>query len=110
MSVSLFCWEHCPHGEFSPERLVKKSRVTFYKKVSVLFGYFGISGDFFEEVVGILLVVHAAADVLHAVADDEVVGMEQEIVGGNLVEHFLGEGDCGRLILYEHLRMELFII
>ena len=110
MSVSLFCWEHCPHGEFSPERLVKKSRVTFYKKVSVLFGYFGISGDFFEEVVGILLVVHAAADVLHAVADDEVVGMEQEIVGGNLVEHFLGEGYGGGFVFDEHVRTELLII
>ena len=37
---------------------------------------FGIIGDFFEEMVGVLLVVHIATEVLHAVADDEIVGME----------------------------------
>lgn len=70
----------------------------------------GIVGDFFEEVVGVLLVVHVAADVLHAVADDEVVGMEQEIVGGNLIEHFLGEGYGGGFVFDEHVRTELLII
>lgn len=52
--------------------------------------------------VGLALVVHAATVVLQAVGDDEVVDMEQQVVGGNLGEHPLRQGNVGGLVLDDH--------
>ena len=39
---------------------------------------------------------------LQAIAYHEEVYVEQEIVGGNLVENFLGQGDVGSLVFDNH--------
>ena len=49
-------------------------------------------------------IVHLAAVVLQAVAHYQVVYMQQDVVGCNLVEHFLLQVDGWRLVLNNHAR------
>ena len=52
-----------------------------------------------------MLIIHLAAVALHAVADHEVVYMEQQVVCTGLLEHLLRERDVGCLVLYNHARL-----
>ena len=57
-----------------------------------------------------MLIIHLAAVVLHPIADHQVVDMQQQVVGGGLVEDFLADGHRGSLILDEHARLGLMTI
>ena len=57
-----------------------------------------------------MLIIHTAADVLHAVANNQVVYLQQEIVGRYLVERLLLKFYLGGLVFYDHLRLRHLII
>ena len=49
-----------------------------------------------------IVIIHLAAVVLQTVTDHEIVYMQQHVVGGNLVENFLGNGDMRSLVFGDH--------
>ena len=49
-----------------------------------------------------MLIIHLATIVLHPVAHYQIVYMKLHVVNGYLVEHPLGEGDGGGLVLDDH--------
>lgn len=45
-----------------------------------------------------------------AVADDEVVHLEDKIVAAYLVEYLLGDGDVGRFVLDDHAGTDFAVV
>lgn len=60
----------------------------------------GVVGEFGEVFGRKSFVVHAAAVVVEAVGDDEVVGAQHAVVGLYLVENLLRDGYVGRLVFH----------
>ena len=54
-----------------------------------------------------MLIVHLATVVLYAVAHDEVIDMQQHVVGGDLVKHLLRESYCGGFVLDDYTGFRL---
>ena len=59
-------------------------------------------GDVSQEGVRVVFVVHPAAVVLQAVANNEVIYVHKHVVGRYLVEHFLRERHRRSLVFDEH--------
>ena len=57
-----------------------------------------------------MVVVHLATVVLHAIAHHQIVDMQQEVVGADLVEDSLGEDNGRGFILYDHAGLHHLII
>ena len=66
--------------------------------------------DGFKKAIFLMLIIHTAADVLHAVANNQVVYLQQEIVGRYLVERLLLKFYLGGLVFNYHLRLRHLII
>ena len=60
--------------------------------------------------IGVVSIVHAAADVLHAIGHHQIVNVEEQIVGRNLIENPLRQLDAGRFVFDDHLRMGLLVV
>ena len=64
-----------------------------------------VGRDFLQISVGVMLVVHTATNMLQTVGHNEVIDIEKEIVGGNLVEDALRECYSWGLVFDDHLRL-----
>ena len=53
-----------------------------------------------------MLVIHLAAVVLHSIAYHQIIHMQQNIVGGNLLQHLLQKGKKGSIVFYDGKRLE----
>lgn len=51
-----------------------------------------------------------ATVVVQPIADDEIIGFEQQVVGKNLVEGLLGNGNVGCLVFYNEAGPHLEIV
>lgn len=51
-----------------------------------------------------------ATVVLEPVADDEIIGFEQQVVGKDLVKGLLGNGNVGRLVFYNEAGPHLEVV
>ena len=49
-----------------------------------------------------MFIIHLTAIVCDAIAHHQVVDMQEHVVDGDLVEHFLCDGDCGGFVLHNH--------
>lgn len=47
---------------------------------------------------------------LQAVGDDEIVGMKQEVIDGNLLKNFLGDIDMWSFIFNDHAGVKLRVV
>ena len=57
-----------------------------------------------------MLIIHLAAVVRKAVADDEVIYVQHHVVARDLVEHLLCDFHMRSLIFDDHLRTEVLAI
>ena len=57
-----------------------------------------------------MVIIHFAAIVLHSVANNQIVDMQQHVVNRDLVEDFLGNGNVGCLVLDNHQWLGLQIV
>lgn len=55
-------------------------------------------------------VIDTATIVGKPVADEEVVGVEDAVVAGYLIEYFLGDGDVGGFVFYDDARRSSFAV
>lgn len=69
-----------------------------------------VAGDIFKENVATVFVIHATTDVLEAVAHDEVIDVEQQVIGYNLVENLLLQRYGRGFILDNHPWLHYIII
>lgn len=69
-----------------------------------------VAGYVLKENVAAVFVIHATTDVLEAVAHDEVIDVEQQVVGGYLVENFLLQRYGRGFILDNHSWLHHIII
>ena len=58
--------------------------------------------DFWDECGATRVEIHLATVMAEAVADYQIGNAQHIIVGGYLVEHFLGDVDGGRLVFHDH--------
>ena len=50
---------------------------------------------------GASVVVYMETEMLHSVADHEIIDMQEHIICSYLLNHFLCDGDCGSLVFYD---------
>lgn len=62
--------------------------------------------DTFKEVVSLVLIIHLTAVGVDAVAHDEVVDMEQQIIDRNLIENLLRDGHRWGFVFHDHAWLE----
>lgn len=77
---------------------------------SIILSKFFVPRDVVKEQIFFTVIVHLATVMLQSVRHDEIVGMEQKIIRGDLVEHFLGECDGGCLVLDDHPGVESLVV
>lgn len=63
-----------------------------------------------EKAVAVGIVIHAAAKMLNAIADDEIVDVQKKVVAGYLVEYFLRDGNARSLVFHYHSRTESLVV
>lgn len=57
-----------------------------------------------------MFIIHFAIIGFNTVANNQIVDMQQKIVGGNLVKYFLGDGYGRGFVLNNHFRMKQIVI
>ena len=60
-----------------------------------------IAGYETDGIDGASVIVYMETEMLHSVADHEIIDMQEHIICSYLLNHFLCDGDCGSLVFYD---------